>query len=206
MRRTSHHINRKPASNVLHAVRMAEALGRPLNQFVTINFGKTACTPEEAGERFEKLRDNRFGPWLRRPRKGQPLNVAPPTYAWSFEAAGGVLAVHWLVHIPVGRVGEFREKLPQWLDAVASITCPSAIDVRYAPKPMGAAKYALKGIDPIYAPVYDIQAEAQGIVHGKRSGVSACLGPTMRRRMQEEGRYRKPRRVGPRPPMHQATT
>jgi hypothetical protein len=44
----------------------------------------------------------------------------------------------------------------------------------------------LKGLDPIYAPLYGVRHVPQGVVHGKRSGFSRCLGPlTLARRVSE---------------------
>jgi hypothetical protein len=195
--RVSRYINRKPAAHLLNAINLARHIGRPLNQFVTLTFEHTDCPPEIVSQQFERLRDNYFGPWLRRNGRGPP---SPPTFVWSIENAG-VCAVHWLVHIPRARVMEFRARLPGWLEAVAGeVRCTSAIHVRHAPTPGGAGRYMIKGLDPIYAPHYDVRHVPQGIVHGKRSGFSRCLGPAVRRRMQEAGEIPRLRRLGtPRP-------
>lgn len=191
--RVSHHINRKPASNMVHAVRVAEAVGQPLNQLVTFNFAHTDCPENLVSRQFERLRNNHFAPWLRRKGKGRPK---PPAFIWSIENSGGCLNVHWLVHIPKGRVRAFRAMLPVWLATVAGeIGCASAIHVRHAPRPQGAAKYMAKGIDPLYAPFFRIRHVPQGRVHGKRVGVSRSLGPSVRRELQEAGRMKHtPRR------------
>jgi len=185
-RRLSHHIRRKPASNLIHAVRIADGRNLRLNQFVTFNFTKTACPTDLVSIQFEKLRDTYFVPWLRRADKRRPTK--PPAYVWAIENPGGCLNVHWLVHIPEGRVGDFRKRLPLWLAAVAGeVHCTSAIHVRFAPRPIGAGKYMLKGMDAAFAPFFKIDHIPQGIVHGKRSGFSRSLGPTVRRRMEEAG-------------------
>ncbi len=191
--RISQHINRKPASNMAHAVRVAEALGLPLNQLVTFNFAHTACPDELVSRQFQRLRDNHFGKWLARKGRGP---VRPPAYIWSVENSGGCLNVHWLVHIPQGRVGDFRAQLSSWLAAVTGeVNCATAIHVRHAPTPQGAVKYMSKGIDPIYAQYFYIRHIPQGRVHGKRAGISKSLGPTVRRRLQEIGQLqRAPRR------------
>lgn len=185
--RVSQHIQRKPASNLINAIKVAEALKTPLNQFVTINFAHTRCPSQLVSQQFEKLRDNFFCPWLRRSKR-QKARAKPPAYVWVVENAGGCLNVHWLAHIPKGRVRDFRKRLVDWLAAVAGeVSCTSAIHIRYAPRPLGAGKYMLKGMDPIYAPFFCIQHIPQGVVHGKRSGFSRGLGPTVRRKIQATG-------------------
>jgi hypothetical protein len=159
--RISAHINRKPASNMAHAVRVADALGLRLNQLVTFNFARTACPDHLVSRQFQKLRDNHFGKWLARKGKSQPR---PPCFVWSIENSGGCLNVHWLVHIPEGRVHDFRSRLHTWLEAVSGeVACTTAIHVRHAPAPQGAVKYMSKGIDPLYAPFFRIRHVPQGL-------------------------------------------
>lgn len=179
---------------MLNAANLARALGRPLNQLVTLSFANTSCPPELVSRQFERLRDNHFGPWLRRHGAGPP---GPPTFVWSVENNGGC-AVHWLVHIPRGRVTDFKARLHTWLAVVAGeVHCKSAIHVRHAQTPGGAARYMVKGLDPAWAPLYGIRHVPQGTVHGKRSGFSRSLGPSVRRRMQEAGLVPPLRRLGP---------
>jgi hypothetical protein len=181
--RQSHHIGRKSASNMAHAVRVADALGLPLNQFVTFNFEHTACPEHLVSRQFQRLRDNHFGKCLA--RKRGKAKATPPVYVWSIENSGGCLNVHWVVHIPKGRVLDFRARLAEWLVAVAGeVSCASAIDVKHAPRPQGLIKYISKGIDPAYAGFFRIDHFPQGLVHGKRAGTSKALGPSVRRRMQ----------------------
>lgn len=192
-RRKSKWVNRKPAANLLNAINLAGKLGRPLNQFVTLNFSHTACPAEAVSQQFERLRDNHFGPWLRR---NSPSKAAPPSYVWCIENTGAC-AVHWLVHIPVGRTIDFQKRLPRWLEAVTGDALShGAINVRPADRPGGAGKYMLKGIDPQVAELYGIRPVDQGLVHGKRTGFSRCLGPTTRRRLADAGEIRPLRRIG----------
>lgn len=185
-RRRSSFINRKPASNIVRAVSVADAIGLPLNQFVTLNFGHTTCPSGLVSEQFELLRDNHFVPWLR--RKATGLRT-PPAYVWSIESRGEYPHVHWVVHIPDERIASFRALLPKWLAAVVpTVTCNSAVHVRDVPRPQGLAKYLIKGIDPVYARFFRIRHEPQGIVLGKRAGTSKSLGPSVRRRLQDEGK------------------
>lgn len=190
--RRSAEIQRKPAAHLLNAINLAARKGRPLNKFVTINFQKTDCPEPLVSRQFQKLRANFFAPWLR--RKGRPSD-GPPTFVWSIENKG-TIAAHWLVHVPKGRITDFKRQLPRWIEAVAGeINCNSAIKIVHAYAPPGAGRYMLKGINPAVADLYRIRVVPQGIVHGKRSGFSKCLGPTERRRLVAAGRVPKLRRI-----------
>lgn len=196
MKRKSHYINRKPAANLLHAVNLAERLGRPLNYLATINFTHTSCPSDEVSGCFEKLRDNYFTPWLRRCSRRLPI-AGPPTFIWVIENANGHLNAHWLVHLPQGRTNDFKVRLPIWLAKVAGgVKTDKAIDIKRALTPKGAAKYMVKGMDPVYAPLYRIEASEQGLVHGNRSNFSRCLGPSVRKRLQAEGKMPPTSRIG----------
>jgi hypothetical protein len=193
--RPTHHINRKPASNLHHAVRIAEVIGLPLNYFVTLNFSCTCCQPDEVSRLFSIMRANRFGPWVKRPGRNSGKTPCPATHAWVIEAAGGVVSVHWLVHIPPGRVTDFTARLPGWLvDITSGPLDAGAVKVERAYAARGASKYMLKGIDPAYAAFYGVQHVPQGVTYGRRSGYSNNLGPSVKRRLKAAGKY-KPRRA-----------
>lgn len=199
-RRRTHHIKRRSASSIHHAPALAEAQGTPLTHFVTINFSEAGVAPENASEVFAKLRDDKFSPWVRRPPRNSGHAKTRPTFAWVLENGGNVIAAHWLVHLPEGRVTDFSARLPVWLGAVTGADAHAVapvIHMRPAYRPRGARKYMLKGIEPGIARFYGIRPEDQGAVDGKRAGVSQSLGPSTKRRLREEGRYptgRTPRR------------
>lgn len=173
-----------------HAVRVAEHLGLPLNRMVTFNFKDTTCPEHLVSRHFQRLRDNYFGKWLA--RKGRGYN-RPPAYIWSIENANGCINVHWLLHVPPGRLQDFQARLPDWFKAVAGeVTSSRAIHERAAPTPQGAAKYMSKGINPGFADFFRIRHVPQGLVHGKRAGTSKALGPGARRHLEETGQM--PRR------------
>jgi hypothetical protein len=178
--RVTHHINRRPAVNLHHATRMSLRIGFPLNRMVTINFTKTACKQDRAGHHFRKLLTQRFAPWLR--RTASKKSVVPPTYVWTIEAAGKQIAAHWLVHVPTGLSRSFERKLTDWLASVFGEPEGQAIDVRPIVNLVGAKRYILKGIDPVWADHLKVVAVDQGKVIGKRSGFSKNLGPAARKR------------------------
>ena len=179
-KRQSAQIGRKPAANIHHATRLAERIGLPLNQFVTINYSKTACPPEDASATFRVLLASWFARWLRRHPKNKKR--VSPAYVYVFEAAGGQTAVHWLVHIPRGLIREFWQLVPAWLEVTAGpVDGPGAVKHRRVYGLVGAKRYILKGMDPHFAKAWKIRPSPQGVVIGRRSGFSRNLGPTARR-------------------------
>lgn len=179
--RLTHHINRRPAVNIHHATRMSLRVGLPLNKMVTINLGLAGFGQRDAGHAFRKLLTQRFAPWLR--RSASKSQIVPPTYVWALEAAGGQLAVHWLVHVPAGLQRSFQRKVTEWIQSLVGATpSASAVDVRPVYNLVGARRYILKGIDPAWASHLKVNQVDQGRVVGKRSGFSKNLGPAARSR------------------------
>lgn len=179
-KRITAQIGRKPAANIHHATRLAERIGYPLNQFVTINYSKTQCPPEEATAAFRNLLSDWFARWLRRHPKNKKR--WRPAYVYVFEAAGDQIAVHWLVHIPRGLIREFWRLVPEWVTATAgTIDSPAAIKHRRIYGLIGAKRYILKGMDPHFAHIWKIRPTPQGLITGRRSGFSRSLGPAARR-------------------------
>ena len=180
--RQSVQIGRKPAANLHHATRLADRIGYSLNQFVTINYSKTSCAPEEASAHFRILLASWFARWLRRHPKNK--SKSSPTYVWVFEAAGGQVAVHWLVHIPQGLIREFWRTVPAWVAATtAGAIETNAVKHRRIYSIIGAKRYVLKGMDPHFARMWQIRPSPQGMIVGKRSGFSRNLGPIARKKL-----------------------
>jgi hypothetical protein len=180
--RQTYCIARRQVRNFMDAIHYADtrltALARPLNTFVTLNFDHTDCPPEQVSARFERLRDNHFVRWLRYRR------AVPAHYVWALENQGGDTHVHWVVHVPPSLREAFRTKLPEWLGQVAgTIRCAeSAINIKPVTNLRSLARYLLKGMDARYASRYSVRHIPQGLVHGKRCGVSKSLGPSVRNR------------------------
>lgn len=188
-RRKSHFINRRPAVNLHHAARYSEKIGLPLNRLITINFTLAGCAPEQATKLLQKLIAQRFAPWLRRTARAK-IDI-PPTYVWCMEAAGGQIAAHVLLHMPTPMMQEFRKHLLEWLSGLLGKVHldASVLHIQNVDNLVGAKRYVLKGIDPVWAAHLAVNAVPQGLVIGKRSGFSRNLGPAARTR----GGYR-PRR------------
>ena len=186
--RQSLHINRKPASNLHHAVRIAEVIERPLNLFVSINFGFTICSPEETPPAFQLLR-RKFGKWITR----GTISRAPATCVWVLERPKGRkhLDSHWLVHVPSSRQRDFVRRLPNWVASVTGgIIDPSiAIKVEAVTSVRGVARYLLKGEHPGLANHFDIDHEPQDVIDGRRSGFTKNIGPAQKRLLRAAGKY-----------------
>lgn len=189
--RTTRQIGRRPAANLHHAMRFAARSGRPLNQLVTINFARAGCPALLVSLRFRRLLAQRFAPWLRRATKGR----GAPTYVWVVEAPGAGAHVHWAVHVPPALTADFRRRLPRWVADAAGIEIgaieagsieagaleAAAIDHRPIDNAVGLKRYLLKGMDPYFAGRWQIRAVPQGLVIGRRVGVSRNLARGARR-------------------------
>lgn len=206
MPRLTRHIRRKPASNLHHAIRVADALRLPLNTFATINVSMTSCPDEEASFVFARLRNGYFSHWARRPTKTMITSGSvafSPAFVWVIEAAGGVTAAHWLLHVPEGRREDFEIRLATWVKTViGKAENERALEIKDAPHPKGLGRYMLKGMEEAFAPFYGITFKDQGIVHGRRSGYSLNLGPSAKRRLRNEGDYPEARKWKPFPRPH----
>ncbi len=190
--RQSEHIQIRPLRNLYHAPRMAEAIGAPLNVHVTINFDHTSCALREASAVFEKIRNNHFGPWIKRPPRRLQRDSDPSAYAWVLENPG-TLNAHWIVHLPADRVAGFKARVEGWLRSSGiEIKNDFAVRVDHITSPIGLSYYLMKGANPAYAEFYGIKrVESQGPIIGKRSGVSRSLAPKRRAALREAGLYRK---------------
>lgn len=190
----SEYIGRKPASNIYHGIKLANTLQLPLNLFVSINFTLTSCPVDNVSKAFQQLRDT-FAKWVTRPPALLKNHKAAPTYVWVIENPPSAhINVHWLVHVPEKRQADFKNRLIKWLHSVTGeILDDKSINIRKVYSARGVGSYMLKGIHPGVAVFYGIRPEAQGWIHGKRSGFSRNIGPTQKRYLRECGKYPKAR-------------
>jgi hypothetical protein len=182
--RHSDGINLKPAGNVYPAPRIAEAIGLPLNYLATINFGLTPLDRDDISGAFGRLRANRFNKWAGRPLRAARHLAVPPTFTWVLENEGNHVGVHahWLVHIPNGRLADFRQRLPVWVARVAGAFAEGlgVIDVRQAETPNRAARYLLKGGRHGVSAFYGARATPQGDVTGKSAAPAKTSADPLR--------------------------
>lgn len=180
--RQSEYIDKRQYDQLGHSIRFSSEIGLPLNTFSTIQFGATACDPENVGPAFRRLVRQRFTPWLR-PTRSYPIDHRPAAWVYWLENVHEHdhhphgTHVHWLAHIPPGRRAAFEQKLPEWVVAVAGMIFDPAvaIDVRDADRPMGLRKYAGKALKPADAKKRQVRTDRQGLVHGRRLSISEAI-------------------------------
>jgi hypothetical protein len=189
-------LGHKATQTLYYAIEQAERINLPLNAYTTLNFALTTIPAHSAVQAFGKLRANYYNKWARRPRRGQ-RPAYEPTYAYVFENTIDGKActalepdgshnvhVHWLVHVPAKRRHDFDGLVYGWLDRVADELSPAnAVKITNITNPLGLRRYTLKGSNEIWAPRYGAAHTPQGVIVGRRSGVSRNLGPTARIRL-----------------------
>ena len=174
------------AANIIEAVSFAKLIGLPLVAHLTIHWSLTDVGDDPGGELFAKLREG-LSKWLN--RRGIVFAAA-----WARERqAGGqsdVVHCHLLFHLPV----EYRSgaRLLQVEAAISrllrrhsgDITHEKAIDLRLHDKPpYPDGKYLIKGGGRKVWKKFELRKEhrrLQGIIQGKRCGVTQNIGPGVR--------------------------
>ena len=186
--RKSNCVSKRAASSFFKGAKHARDHGRPLNQLVTVNLWQTECLAGEASIRVAML-CAKFTRWLlhqsqKALKQGRP-DYGPSTYETVIEAPDGHFHVHWTVHVPSKLQALFVKTLPRWIEKTCGPARSDAvIDVREVETVMALGRYCMKGIDPHQARRYFVEAEDQGVVFGKRVGISRSLGPKARRKEQ----------------------
>ncbi|MGA0607899.1 hypothetical protein ACO2Q0_18060 [Phenylobacterium sp. VNQ135] len=173
-------IGRRAAENVLHAIRYAGEVGRPINAHVTINFATLGIGDDAAGAVFRDLQA-RLSRWWRYERaKGRDLG--PLLGVHSHANPAGSRHVHWMTHLPASIRGEFEAKTARMLRKITGVDdLKDALHVGDVETPGSLAKYILKGIDPAYAGYLHIKPANEGIVSGRRTGASRAISRAARK-------------------------
>lgn len=187
--RTSEVIRRGAAANLWHAFNFAADIGKPLDTLITLNFAHTDCPPELMTARFRALIDEKFGRWWREPPAPTGLGrQGASVYVWVAENSSEQHHIHWALHLPRKRRADFMARLPSWLAKFGIIVqSDRAIHFEEIDGPRGLRKYLLKGCDRAYAAFLKIDFRPQGLIVGKRSGVSRSLQRTARERANYRG-------------------
>ena len=182
----SKHISNKQGTAYFAAMKYARAQDEPPNLSVTLNLSCTDCPPGEASIVMQEIVSDRFGRWLRyKSRKAEAAGQLgyPLAYTWVMEAKGGDPHAHWCVLVAPELRAEFERKLPKWVQSVAGTIRDAGrcIHIAEINSIMGLARYCMKGINPHHAAKRHVDPEDQGIVYGKRVGISRSLGKRARR-------------------------
>jgi hypothetical protein len=192
-RRASKRISMRQASNMMEAVAFANLIDLPLVAHLTIHWAFTDVGDDPEGKLFAKLREG-LDKWSR--RHGFPL-----TGIWARErisrGQAEVVHCHLLFHLPVrfrsgkglrdvkaaiyrlinrhGRHPGEKQGDGYWADNVIKLVIHDNPD----------GKYLIKGGGPEVWEFFRVRREdrnSQGIMHGKRCGVTENIGLTARRR------------------------
>lgn len=174
-------IGRKAGSSLLHSVRTADAIGRSLNTYVTINFWELGSTSETIFWDFAKLRSEWFLRWSRyAPRKAGSKNGIP-TWTYVHEAPEGRAHTHWMVHISPDNRERFETALMRQLIKQFGQNLPQgAVHVQDVHNGEGLKLYLAKGLQDIWAELWGIEHEDMGTITHRRADTSRNLGPSVR--------------------------
>ena len=183
--RASKSITMRQATSIMEAVRFAKLIDLPLVAHLTIHWSLTDAGDDPDGKLFAKVREG-LDKWLHR----HGIVFAS---AWSRERQSGgqsdVVHCHLLFHLPVQyRTGK---KLLKVEDAISrlvqrhgrGLTDERAIKLVIHDNPDG--KYLIKGGGTKVWKRFRVRKEhrrSQGLIHGKRCGVTENIGPAARQR------------------------
>lgn len=154
--------------------------------FVTIKWSMTVTGEDN----FTALRNERYCRWLRTRAKHYGKDWKP-YYVYAREDDH----VHWIVHIPDELIEEFTDLVPRWVTSLehkdkgnrkrAENHDPApkdTVDIGKTRNSVAARKYLLKGVDPLHALHVGITSPSdEGLVYGRRTGVSRKLGRAARK-------------------------
>jgi hypothetical protein len=179
----SKYISVPQATNIVEAVKFAKLIGLPLVAHLTIHWSGTVAFDDPDGTRFAKVRECLAKVLLRR--------GIPTAWVWCLEckAHTDIVHSHLLFHVPTEyRFGRKLDELQAAVERLAArhaagIWSEYAVKIKIWCDPDGL--YLLKGGGPKVWKRFRIKKkfrEAQGIIQGKRCGVSESLGPSARLR------------------------
>ena len=172
------------AINIIKAVQFAKSTDLRLVAHVTIHWSGTFAFDDHDGTRFAKVREGLAKVLLRR--------GIPPAWVWCREckAHTDIVRSHLLFHLPVEyRSGSKLAEIEAHLERLVSrhgdgILGEFAVKLVIWPAPDGL--YLIKGGGPevweLFPHIRKTWRTGQGVIHGKRCGISQNLGPAARLR------------------------
>ena len=187
--RASKYVGMRQACNIMEAVAFAKSVGLPLVAHLTIHWSLTDIGDDPDGKLFAKLREG-LHKWLDR----QGIVFAA---AWARErqcrGQSDVEHCHLLFHLPVkytsgkGRA-EVNDAILRLVELHGrGITHDSVVKLTLWPNPDG--KYLIKGGGRKVWKKFRLRKEhrrLQGLIHGKRCGVTENIGPAIRKGWKEQ--------------------
>jgi hypothetical protein len=174
--RTTEFISKRQTANLIAALQFADEIGLPLNVSVDIAWIFFSGTVDDR-TRFARWQE-RLSKWAR--RHGFPLAMIRTREVGKY----GSPHTHVLLHVPpqLTQNGTFQRALERSLEPEGGPIHNKAILIQPAYRPQGKLLYNLKGTDPKHASDFCIRPADQGILSGKRAGVTQNLGPGARRK------------------------
>ena len=187
--RANKYIGMRQACNIMEAVAFAKFIGLPLVAHLTIHWSLTDVGDDPNGMLFAKVREG-LDKWLER----RGIMFAG---VWARErqcrGQSDVEHCHLLFHLPVER--RTGKKVAQVKDAILrlislhgrGLTHDRVIDLTIWPDPDG--KYLIKGGGSKVWKRFRLRKEhrrLQGVIHGKRCGVTENIGAAARRRRKDQ--------------------
>ena len=172
------------AINIVEAIRFAKSLDLPLVAHLTIHWSGTVAFDDEDGSRFAKVREGLSKVLLRR--------GLPTAWVWCREckAHTDIVHCHLLFHLPAeyrfgAKLAEIETKLVRLVARQGDgILGEFAVHLRLWGDPDGL--YLIKGggarVWKRFPKIRKEWRRSQGVIHGKRCGVTQNLGPTARLR------------------------
>ncbi|MCR6629364.1 MAG: hypothetical protein NVV74_04530 [Magnetospirillum sp.] len=188
--RTTRYISLQAVNNLTEAADFSYYICTPLNRFITIHC-EAAGIGMSRVHRFRSSFLKHAGDWLY-------LNNVPFCHLWVLEnPSSGGLNLHILMHVPPTLAAQFARRQRGWLKAAgakcrAKVILSKWIGPRDWDYPLpyvraftGVVLYLLKGASPETCEMLSVGDVTllhvdQGVVHGKRCGVSETLGPKAR--------------------------
>ena len=180
----SKNISVAQATNLIEAVHFAKTIGLPLVAHLTLHWSGTVAFDDHDGTRFAKVREGLKKVLLRR--------GIPPAWAWCREckAHTDIVHCHLLFHLPIAyrtclKLDGIKAAIERLVDRHGDgILGEFAVTLKLWPDPDGL--YLIKGGGPDvwerFSRIRKDWRKPQGIIHGKRCGISQNLGPAARLR------------------------
>jgi len=175
------HLNRHPAENICHGFDFAAYLGRPLNNYIVLNFDEESAN--HSGAIFQAIR-HKFRDWLNRRTKKLYSKPLSAMYVYTHENPNGHAHCNWVVHVPPELQAEFDQKRQKWIErAHKNVRRFDVVAERVNPATAKSlAKYIIKGTDSRFVSYLHLQAYAapQGRVWGRRACTSEAISRAAR--------------------------
>ena len=180
--RGSKYISVPQATNIVEAVKFAKSIGLPLVAHLTIHWSGTVAFDDHDGTRFAKVREGLAKVLFRR--------GIPAAWVWCRECKThtDIVHSHLLFHLPIEyRSGEKLSEIESHIERLVDrhgdgILGEFAVRLEIWPDPDGL--YLIKGGGPnvwkLFPRIRKAWRTGQGVIHGKRCGISQNLGPAAR--------------------------